>query len=96
MPTLTAQPGAKRLPSEKQPDTSTYSGRVAARIRALRKACDMDREQFRAALAKLGVDVALSTLYGWENGNTSPDPDRYPAIAKALRCKSVRDFLPER
>lgn len=90
-------PGSRRVSprSEKEPDTTTYSGRVAARIRMLRKRAGMTREQFHAALAKHGLTVALSNVYAWENGNKGVNPDHYPAIAKALGCKSTRSLLPE-
>ena len=83
------------MPREKKINTATYSGRVSARIRALRLERGLDMERLRDALNRLGFRIKLSTLYGWENGNKRPNPDKYPALAKALGCKSVRDFLPE-
>lgn len=92
---LAAQPGVSaKMPSEKQPDTSTYSGRVSSRIREARKARRMTVEELRDALRAAGCQIALSTLYGWENGSKRPDPDDYPALAKVLGFKSVRQFLP--
>lgn len=79
---------------ERQPNTTTYSGRVAARIRALRKKRRMDRTGLHAALAQHGVKVSMPALYAYENGNRPVNPDHYPAFAKALGCKSVRAFLP--
>lgn len=80
--------------NERQPDTSTYSGRVAARIRELRKNRRMERSELHAALAQHGVKVSMPALYAYENGNRPVNPDHYPAFAKALGCKSVRSFLP--
>lgn len=80
--------------NERQPDTSTYSGRVAARIRELRKKRKIDRSQLRDALQQNGVKVSMPALYAYENGNRPVNPDHYPAFSKALGCKSVRAFLP--
>lgn len=84
------------MPREKKPNRSTYSGRISARIRELRKAKGMTVEELRDALRASGVEIGLSTTYGYENGNHRPDPDTYPALAKVLGCKSVREFLPEK
>ena len=80
--------------AEKDPDTSTFSGRVSMRLRQLRKKRAMSREQLWVKLSALGVEVSVPALYAYENGNRKIDPDDYPAFAKALGCKSVKDFLP--
>ena len=80
--------------NERDPNTSTYSGRVAARIRKLRKDRQMERSELHAALERYGVKVSMPSLYAYENGNRPVNPDHYPAFAKALGCKSVRAFLP--
>jgi len=79
---------------EKQPDESTYSGRVAARVRYLRVRENLSREQLQAQLKRHGVTVSMPALYAYENGQRSLHPDHFPAFAKALGCKSVRAFLP--
>lgn len=72
-----------------EPDLSTYSGRVAARVRAL-------REKRRMAVDDLADDigVAVQTMYGYENGKSRIPTDLLPAFAKAFGM-SVRAFLPE-
>lgn len=79
---------------EKEPDTTTYGGRIAKRIRELRKRAGFTVASFHAALDKQGIKVSQSTVYGWENGNVGIDPNHYPAIARALHLTSVRTLLP--
>lgn len=86
---------ARKMPrAEKDPDTSTYSGRIAARVRELRKKQRMSREEFWVKLDAIDCRVSVASLYAIENGNVRLNPDFYPAFAKALGCKSVREFLP--
>ena len=80
----------------RQPDTTTYSGRIARRMRKLRKAKKMSIDEMRIALESAGVVMVNSALYAYENGNRQINPDHYPALAKVLGCESVRDFLPSR
>jgi transcriptional regulator with XRE-family HTH domain len=68
----------------KQVDESTYSGRLAARIRALRNERKMDVETLAKAVTKKGYKLGTSTLYHWENGTLQPNIDAMPAMAKAL------------
>lgn len=78
----------------REPDVTRYSGRVAARLRALRNAKRMSVDELRLALERHGVTLANSALYAYENGNRQINPDHYPALAKVLGVKSVREFLP--
>lgn len=72
-----------------EPDISTFSGRVAARIRALRDKHGMSVEDLAR---KVGVGV--QTIYGYETGKRKTDPDLYPKIASAFGL-SVTAFLPK-
>lgn len=80
--------------AEKEPDQGEYSGRVAARLRAMRKKKKMSREELWYALKQQGRDIKVPALYAYENGSRKIDPDLYPFFAKALGFKSTRDFLP--
>ena len=70
-------------------DTSTYSGRFAARLRMLREKTGMSVEELAD---KTGVSIA--TLYSWENGGRSPVNDDLPIVANGLNV-SVRNLLPK-
>lgn len=72
-----------------EPDTRTFSGRVAARIRALRDKRGMTVDDLAD---KIGIEP--STLYGYESGSRKPDPDLYPKFAEAFGI-SVTAFLPK-
>lgn len=82
------------MPPEKKPDTTTYSGRIGARIRKLRKDRDWSVEQLRDALAAKHVTIAISTIYGIENGSREIDVDHMPGFAAAFGFKTVGEFLP--
>lgn len=81
------QPPMGRKPCEL--DTSTYAGRFAARLRELR-----DRRGKTVDELALSLGVAVSTVYGWENGTRRPDISQLPVIAEALGVKP-RSLLPE-
>lgn len=70
-------------------DTSEYSGRMALRLRELREAKGLTPEELAD---KVGVD--WRTIYTYESRKRKIDPDLYPALAKALGCKSPSDFFP--
>ena len=72
-----------------EPDLSTYSGRIAARTRMLRTKRRWSVEDLADK-----VDVAVQTMYGYENGKARIPPDLYPAFAEAFGL-SVRAYLPD-
>lgn len=76
--------------------TTTYSGRLATRIRTLREGNGHTVDDFVKAMKKAGYEVSRSTLYGWENGRIQPQIDAFPALARALKLNDVRDLLPEK
>ena len=86
--------GIAVAPQPKQVDESTYAGRLAARIRALRKEAGMDVATFAKTVTKKGYKVGTSTMYAWENGNLQPNIDAMPAMARALK-KELRELFPE-
>lgn len=90
-----SQSGAgKMAPAPKEPDKKRYSGRLAARIRFLREEAGLTVEELAEKITDAGHSIATPSLYHWENGNRVPSIDALPAIAKALKLKSVSELLP--
>lgn len=84
------------MPPKRKIDTTKYSGRIAARLRALRE----ERGWTVATLAEEinrhlpeGQEAAPSTAHSWENGSRKIDPDLYPVLARVFRMK-LYEFLP--
>ena len=69
-------------------DTSTYTGRFAARLKELREKKKLTVEELAE---KSGIPV--QTLYCWESMSRTPAIDRFPELAKALGVK-VRFLMP--
>ncbi len=78
-------------PKRKEPDQSTYAGRFAARLRALREKKGLTVED---AAARLQIDKFR--LYKWEAGTASPPYDLLPAISAAYGMATVRALFPPR
>ena len=76
-------------PARKEPDTSTYPGRFAVRLRALREKAGLTHEQVAEA-----VGVTVTTYYRWESGENFPKPELFPALAFALGLKTIRNLFP--
>lgn len=70
-------------------DSSTYAGKIAARLRELREAKGL-------TVAELSdkTGIGLMRLYSYESHKRKIDPDSYPTLAKALGCKTVAEFFP--
>lgn len=82
------------MPPKSNIDTSTYSGRIAARIRELREARGWTVKELANRInAAGGSNLANSTVHGWDNGSRSIDCDFLPTVAKVFGL-SVRSFLP--
>jgi transcriptional regulator with XRE-family HTH domain len=80
----------KTMPRQrKEVDTSTYSGRFAVRLRALRDKTGMSADAFAE---KHGF--ARATFYNWESGRKVPPLDKLPEIAKAFGM-SIAKLLPK-
>lgn len=71
----------------KEPDTSTFVGRIASEIRRRRVRKKLSVEEAAAA-----AGAPVQTWYHWEQGKTLP-LERLPAIAAAVGCR-VRDLIP--
>lgn len=83
-------------PAPKQPDQSTYSGRFAARLRALREKAGLSVEGLGAKLGESGYSATSKTIYNWESGLREPPLDALPNLATCLGLKTVRAILPEK
>lgn len=78
--------GRKRV----EPDTKTYSGRIAHRVRSLRESKAMTVEGLATK-----VGVGAGAMYAYESGSRTIPPDLYPALARALGCK-LPEFFPQK
>ena len=74
--------------ARKEPDLTTYSGRFAARIRALRDKTGMSADEFAETHG-----FARATWYNWESGIRTPALEELPKIAKAFGIP-VRTLIP--
>jgi transcriptional regulator with XRE-family HTH domain len=72
-------------------DTSTYSGRIAARVRELRERKGYTVEKLAE---KVGVDI--KAMYAYEQNARTIPPDLYPKVWKALGCSHPDQFFPHR
>lgn len=81
-------------PAPKAPDESTYSGRFAARLRALREKAGLTGQQAAEAIRQAGYELGERSYYNWESGKASPPIDAFPVLAKVLKQASPRTLLP--
>lgn len=70
-------------------DDSTYSGRLAIRVRELREAKGLTVNELATK-----IDASYQAVYAWEQGTRDIPLDKCPVLAKALGCKSPEDFFP--
>ncbi|MFB6320792.1 helix-turn-helix domain-containing protein [Saccharicrinis sp. FJH54] len=77
----------------KEPDLTTYAGRLGARLRALREERGWSVEEAAAALRGASVDVTDKTVRNWERGDNTPTIDKLPGIAATFGV-SVDALLP--
>ena len=77
-------------PARKEPDTSTYSGRFAVRLRSLREKAGLTHGD---VAQKLGVTVW--TIYSWEQGRHFPQPDQFPILKEILGLKTIHSLFPK-
>ncbi len=83
-------------PARREPDVSTYSGRVAQRLRKLRDRAGLSVQEVLERMERHGYHLSVQGYYKWENGRAKVDLDAVPALAKALRLKSLKDLFPAR
>jgi len=73
----------------KEIDTSTYSGRFAARLRALR-----DKKGLTVPELSELSGIPRSTLQHWECGARNAIHEEFPALAKSLGV-SIAELFPK-
>lgn len=93
-----AKPRAKLADSmapraSKEPDKSTYRGRLAVRIRARREKLGLSAAEVEARLAAAGNPISLHALYKYETGERPVTADDLPALAKALET-TIHELIP--
>ncbi len=77
-------------PARKEPDTKTYSGRFAVRLRTLREKAKLTPEEVAEALG-----VSVHTVYHWESSRRQPQIIDLPRIAEVLGVSKARLVLPD-
>lgn len=90
----TTKSGKKMGRARKEPDQSTYSGRMAVRFRELLDRKGWSVEDLQVRLRQGGEDIPLTTLYNYLNGSRAIPPDLVPALAEVFGI-AVRTFFPE-
>ena len=81
-------------PARKEPDTSTYSGRVGKRIRDLRESKGMTLKQVVEHVNQYGFDIKVAGYSLWELGQRQVDLDALPAIADCFGV-AIKKLLPD-
>ena len=89
-----AAKGKRMSPARREPDVRTYSGRVAKRLRQLRDRSGYSVQQVVERMERFGYALSIQGYYKWENGRAKVDLDAVPALAKALRLKTVKELFP--
>ena len=69
-------------------DTSTYSGRFAARLRELR-----DKQGLTTREISEKTGIPKSTIEDWDVGRKSPSIEKLPILAESLGV-TVRTLMP--
>jgi transcriptional regulator with XRE-family HTH domain len=73
----------------KEPETNTYAGRFAARLRELRIAADLKPADVAAE-----IGVSPTTVYNWETGISAPSVEILERLAPLYGLQSPRLLLP--
>ena len=74
----------------KDVDLSTYTGRLAERLRKLREKSGLSVKEVAAI-----TGISKSTIEYWENGMYSPVHEKLPKLAETYSVK-IRTLLPEK
>lgn len=86
-------------PTRKEPDTSTYCGRFAVRLRELREEAELSIEELAEQIAKHNDSGRKSpgarAIYQWEQAKSMPPFELLPVIATSLCLKSPRKLIPQ-
>ena len=73
----------------KEVDESTYSGRFAIRLKALRMKAKLTLEE-----ASEQIGISVTAIYNWEAGRKRPDIEKFPKISEVYKVKKTKDLLP--
>jgi transcriptional regulator with XRE-family HTH domain len=73
----------------KEVDTSTYAGRFAVQIKAIR---EKRKLSIKDVSEQSGIPV--TTIYEWEQGSASPTLERLPVIAQVFGM-TVNKIMPQ-
>jgi transcriptional regulator with XRE-family HTH domain len=76
-------------PARKEPDTSTYPGRFAVRLRSLREKAGLTHAE---VADKMGV--TSTTIYNCESGYTFPQAEQLLLLSNVLGLKTVGALFP--
>ena len=68
-------------PARKEPDLSTYSGRLSKRIRELREKNNLTTDQVATLITAAGFSTTAANIRHWENGTGRPNVDAAPYLA---------------
>ena len=82
-------------PARKEPDISTYSGRIAKRMQRLRLDAEKSVQEVIVSMEKNGYSIGEPAYRHWENGTRPQHVNALPAIAKALGVK-LEELLPKK
>lgn len=81
-----------------EPDLSTYSGQLAARLRQLRDEHNWSIEELRDKLSLRGLTIPVNSLYAYERGKIGNGMDLpidyFPQFAAVYGFSSPRTLLP--
>lgn len=77
----------------KQPDKTTYRGRLAARLRSRREVLGLTVAHLEARLEAAGTPISSHALYKYETGERPVTADDLPALAKALET-TIHKLVP--
>ncbi len=75
----------------KTPETTTYAGRCAARLRDLRHKAHLSPDEVATTLG-----ISVNTIYHWERGHSEPKFEMLDQLATLYGLRSPRLVLPEK
>jgi transcriptional regulator with XRE-family HTH domain len=93
MATATRQTRRAMPRRQKEPDQTTYKGRLGANIRKRREQLGLKPAHVADIMREHGADIGEKSVYAYELGTTGIDLDHLPALAAALNT-SIRKLLP--
>ena len=76
--------------ARKEVDISTYTGRFAVRLKALREKAGLSVEELAE---KSGIP--RNTIFNWEGSKRSPSIEQFPQLAESLGV-TIRNLMPQK